>query len=175
MSDKDIFTDNDRPVSPFSQDDSSLDSISSNTSNPGRNPYENRTPNICNTLTTQQLYTETNRATQHSITQWLHQKHPQSQQPALNPSCLPTTKLQTKRQQQQTIQPPLHQLLASNHWGDVPTKNPVYFRVITKNVNSLSTVENSLLWCGVVHAMLELDAHVLCIQEPNLNWTDSIR
>jgi len=66
-------------------------------------------------------------------------------------------------------------MLTNDHWGDVPTTNPVNFRVISKNVNSLSTAEHNLQWRGAVQAMIELDAHVLCIQEPNLNWTDNIR
>jgi len=177
MSNKGISTDNDQSVSPFSQDDSSLDSLPSTNSNPSRNPYIPPNNHVCPKLTTQQLYTETNRATQPPIMRWLTtnpQNQQNQQQPVPNPSHLPTTKLQTKRQPQRTIQHPLHKLLANDHWGNVPTKNPVYFWVITKNINSLSTDAHNLLWRGVVHAMLEMDAHVLCIQEPNLNWTDSI-
>jgi len=90
------------------------------------------------------------------------------------PSSLPTTKLQHKQQPQRHIQTPLHKLLDNEHWGDIPTTNPMYFRVISKNVNSLSTADHFLQWCRAVHAMIEMDAHVLCIQESNLHWTDSI-
>jgi len=178
MSDKDICTDNDWSISPFSQDDSSFDSLLSTTSNPRCNPYKTPATHVCPKLTNQQIYTETNQAMQHSITRWLklNNKTPlQQQQPARNLTKLPTTKLRTKRQLQRTLQPPLHQLLVNDHWGDVPTKNPVHFRVISKNVSSLSTAGHNLLWRGVVHVMHELGAHVLCIQEPNLNWTDSIQ
>jgi len=84
------------------------------------------------------------------------------------------TKLRTKRQPQRTIQTLIHQLLGNDHWGDAPSTNPVYFRVISKNVNSLSTTDHNLQWRGAVHAMQEMDAHVLCIQEPNLCWKAGI-
>jgi len=29
-------------------------------------------------------------------------------------------------------------------------------------------MEHNLQWCGAVHAMQELDAHILCLQELNL-------
>jgi len=175
MSDVDLFTDTDRPLSPFSQEESSIDSSSSTHSTPRRNPYNQRTHETCPTLTTQQLYTATNHTTQFTITRWITSTNQLSLPPTTTrPSTLPTTKLRTKRQPQRTIQPSLHQLLTNDHWGDVPTKNPVYFRVITKNVNSLSTTDHNLQWRGAVQAMLDMDAHVLCIQEPNLQWTDGI-
>jgi len=88
---------------------------------------------------------------------------------------LPTIKLRTKRQPQRAIQPTRHKLLTNDHWGDVPTTNPVYFRVISKNVNSLSTADHNLQWHGAVQAMLDMDVHVLCVQEPNLHWTKGIQ
>jgi len=96
MSDGDISTDNDRPVSPFSQDDSSLDSLLSTTSNPRRNPYATPAIKERQQLTNQQLYTETNQAMQHSITRWLtlNNKTPlQQPKPVSNLTKLPTIKL----------------------------------------------------------------------------------
>jgi len=125
MSDKDICTDNDWSISPFSQDDSSFDSLLSTTSNPRCNPYKTPATPVCPQPTNQQLYTETNQAMQHTITCWLKTNNTtqsRQQQPALNPTTLPTTKLWTKQQPQRTLQPPLHQLLANNHWEMFPLK-----------------------------------------------------
>jgi len=175
MSDRDIFINNNWPFSPISQDDSSIDSLPCNTSNPSRNPYHTPPNHICQTLTKQQLYNATNWATQPSIMRWLW-THWQTlylhQDPQLN---YPTTKLRTKWQLTCTIQPPLHQLLTNNHWGDAPTTYPINFWVISKNANLLSTAEHNLQWHGAIQAMLELDAHVLCVQEQNLKWTDNIK
>jgi len=172
MSDKDSLTDTKWPFSPSPQEDRSLNSLHSNTSTPRHNPYNQTVTQASAPLTTQQLYNKTNKAMQPSIVRWL--THATQQPPnmaIINLSHLPTTKLRRKRQPQKTIQPPLHELLDNEHWGDVPTTNPVYFHVISKNVNSLSTVEHNLQWRGAAHAMTEMDAHVLCVQEPNLKWT----
>jgi len=128
MSDRDIYTDNNRPFSPISQDDSSIDSSNSTISTPRRNPYLHPPNHIRPTLTTQQLYTKTNRTTQPSIKQWLHSNQQTTPKPAPSkPKTLPITKLQSKRQPTCTIQPSLHQLLTNNHWGNIPTTNPVNF------------------------------------------------
>jgi len=96
MSDGDISTDSDRPVFLFSQDDSSLDSLLSTYSNPRRNPYATPAPKEQQQLTNQQLYTETNQAMQHPITQWLtsDNKTPLQQPTPVNKMAkLPTIKL----------------------------------------------------------------------------------
>ncbi len=176
MSDEDILTANDRPPSPLSTDESTIHSSSSTTSTPRRNPYKQQKQDTTHhKLTKQQLYNAINSTTQYPITRWINRTYPTSTPTTPKPTRLSTTKLRTKRQPQRTIQPPLHQLLINDHWGDVPTKNPVYFRVITKNVNSLSTTDHNLQWRGAVQAMMDMDAHVLCIQEPNLKWTDGLR
>jgi len=128
----------------------------------------------CSPLSNQQLYTATNRTTQFAITRWLKSnQQPIAKATTINPSHLPTTKLQAKRQPNEPFN---HCYIIDNdHWGNAPTHNPVYFRVLSKNVNSLSTNDNNLQWRGAVQAMLDMDAHVLCIQESNLNWTDNIR
>jgi len=172
MSDGDIFTDNNRSFSPSSQDTSSLDSIPSTTKTPRRNPYIQQNQSQRYKLTAQCIYTATNQKSQQTITRWLISDN-STQPPNTVPNkkkSLPMTKLRTKRQPQCTIQTPLHQLLANDHWGDAPSTNPMSFRVISKNVNSLLTKEHNLQWRGAVHAMQEMDAHVLCIQEPNLYW-----
>jgi len=176
MSDGDIFTDNNRSFSPSSQDTSSLDSIPSTTQTPRRNPYTQQNQSQRSKLTAQSIYTATNQKSQQTITRWLisdNSMQPPNTVPNKKKS-LPMTKLRTKRQPQCTIQTPLHQLLANDHWGDAPSTNPMSFRVISKNVNSLSTKEHNLQWRRAVHAMQEMDAHVLCIQEPNLCWHTGI-
>jgi len=175
MSNEDIFTDNDWPLSPLSLDESSINSSSSTHSTLRCNPYKQHNQALCPTLTNQQLYTATNHTTQYAIMHWITSNNQlTTSSTTTQQSCLPTTKLRTKRQPQKTIQPLLHQLLTNKHWGNMPTKSPVYFQVITKNVNSLSTANHNLQWQGTVQAMLDMDAHVLCIQEPNLQWTDGI-
>jgi len=157
------------------QDDSSINSSSTTQRNPRHNPYNQQNQTKSSPITHQQLYTATNQTTQHSITQWLiRNTKPVTQNKTNKLPHLPTTKLRTKRQPQRTIQPPIHALLATNHWEDVPTKNPIHFRVLSKNVNSLSTTDNNLQRCGAVQAMVDMDVHVLCIQEPNLNWTNNL-
>jgi len=175
MSNMEVFTDNDRPLSPSTQDDRSIDSSSTINSNPRRNPYNQRHQKF-SPLTSQQLYTATTRTTQFPITKWITSTiKPVIQTKTDKSTSLPTTKLRARRQPKKSVQPPLHTLLDNDHWGDAPTKNPVYFRVLSKNVNSLSTANNNLQWHSAVQAMIEMDAHVLCIQEPNLNWSDGIR
>jgi len=135
MSDTDVFTANNRPLSPFTQDDSSIDSSSTSNSNPRRNPYNQRNQHKCSSLTPQQLYTATTQVTQHPITRWITSTtQPVTQNKTDKLPSLPTTKLQTKRQPKRTIQPPLYQLIDNDHWGDAPTKNPVYFRVLSKTL-----------------------------------------
>jgi len=107
--------------------------------------------------------------------QWFTHGTIKPPKPAPKQPHLPTTKLRTKWQPQQTLQPTLSKLLTNDHWGNVPTTNPVHFWVISKNVNSLSTTDNNLHWSRAVQAMLEMDAHVLCVQEPNRHWTDGIQ
>ncbi len=176
MSATDDFTANDRPFSPSTQDDSSIDSSRTTQRNPRRNPYNQRKQHKSSPLTNQQLYTATHSTTQHSITKWLiGTTTPVTHNQTEKLPHLPTTKLRTKRQPQRNIQTPLHALLDNDHWGDAPTKNPIHFRVISKNVNSLSTNDNNLQWRGAVQAMVDMDAHILCLQEPNLNWTDNLR
>jgi len=171
----DDFTANDRPFSPSTQDDSSIDSSRTTQHNPRRNPYNQRNQTKSSTVTHQQLYTATNRTTQHPIMQWItSNSKPVTQKNTEKLPHLPTTKLQTKRQPQRHIQPTIHALLDNDHWGDVPTKNPIHFWVLSKNVNALSTTNNNLQWHGAVQAMVDMDAHILCIQEPNLNWTDNL-
>jgi len=175
MSNRDSSTTIKWPFSPTSQDDSSLNLLPSSPRAPRRNPYNNTTTVIPAPLTMQQLYNETTKAMQPSITQWLTHATWQPPTPTtINPSHLPTTKLWCKQQPQKHIQPPLDKLLDNEHWGNVPTTNPMYFQVISKNVNSLSTADHNLQWWGAVHTMIEMDAHVLCIQEPNLHWTDGL-
>jgi len=87
---------------------------------------------------------------------------------------LPLVKLKQVRRKRSQIQLPLHELLHNNHWGDIPSKDPARFRVISKNVNSLSTTDNNLQWRGAAQALQDLDAHILCIQESNTKWTTNI-
>jgi len=175
MSNRDSLPNIEWPFSPTSQDDSSLDLPPSSPWTPRRNPYNKTITAIPAPITMQQLYTETTKAMQPSIKGWLTHATRQPSTPTnAKLSSLPTTKLWYKWQPQKHIQMPLHKLLDNEHRGDIPTTNPMYFQVISKNVNSLSTADHNLQWHGAIHAMVEMDAHVLCIQESNLHWTDGL-
>jgi len=108
------------------------------------------------------------------ITRWFTQPNrPTPTTTAATGQQLPTTKLKQQCQKKSHIQVALHKLLANNHWGDIPLPDPARFRIISKNVNSLSTTDNHLQWRGAIQAMQDLDAHILCIQEPNIKWSDT--
>ncbi len=175
MAPTDNLTDNDWSSSFDSSDERSVDSI--------RNPYipapphsSTNTPSTTNSTGPQHTTpSPTTGARQPPITQWLTK--PNTTVPRATPTPapkLPTTKLKQLRHTRSHIQLPLHDLLDNNHWGDIPSNNPAIFRVISKNVNSLSTTDNNLQWCGAAQALYDLDAHILCLQEPNTHWTAPI-
>ena len=77
-------------------------------------------------------------------------------------------------QQQSTIQQLLTSDSSNSHWGDIPSLDPNNFRIVIKNVNSLSIAEDYYQWHGAIQAALQLDAHLVCFQETNLHWTQPI-
>ncbi len=172
MSTTDNLTDINWPSSFYSLDESWVES--------SHNPYH--TEPHPNTTTTRDTNNNTCPAPtmitlsgQQAITRWLTSTAPNDTSQTTTPTtCLPTIKLKQIWCKQSHIQVPLHKLLTNNHWGDLPSSDPVIFRVLSKNVNSLSTKYHNLQWRGMIQAMIDLNAHVICLQEPNTNWTDNL-
>jgi len=61
-------------------------------------------------------------------------------------------------------------------WGDTFTSTipPHTLRIVSKNVNSLNTHDDYLEWKATASAAMDLNAGVICIQEPNLRWNYGI-
>jgi len=174
MSIMDELTDIDWPSSFYSSDDSSVES----TQNPYRHADPTHTPRT-DTTTLPSIPHPSNlpntRNQQLPITHWLtRHTAPINDTPPAAPLHLPTVKLRQLQRRKSHIQFPIHELIDNNHWGDVPSQDPTQFRIISKNVNTLSTDSHNLQWRGAAQALVDLDAHVLCLQEPNTNWTDTL-
>jgi len=150
---------------PFS-DDFSKSSIEST-----RNPYTNHqnTPKTQSTSNLQQprpttIIPPTTLNQQQLIRHWLTRTTPDNTATSTNlHHHLPTIKLWQEWCKKLHIQLLLHKLLAKNHWGDIPSTDPAQFHIIFKNVR----------WCSAAQALLDLDAHVLCLQEPNTLWNNN--
>jgi len=169
MSTTDSLTDIDWPSSFYSTDESSLEST--------HNPYYTEPPHTTRDTTndTHPAPTTITLHGQQPITRWLTSTTPATTNQTAPPTPhLTTIKLKQIRRKRSHIQVPLHELLANQHWGDLPSSDPAIFRVLSKNVNSLSTKDHNLQWRGAIQAMIDLDAHVICLQEPNTNWTDNL-
>jgi len=63
----------------------------------------------------------------------------------------------------------------NDHWGDELSSHPTLFRVVSKNVNSISPNDHLLQWHGVAQATIDYQISVLCLQEPNTKWDDHLR
>jgi len=72
---------------------------------------------------------------------------------------------------QSTLLPP-EQL--NEHWGDLPTHMHNMFRLIMKNINTISAINRFVQWKATVHAADQLHADILCLLEPNTNWHPNI-
>jgi len=61
---------------------------------------------------------------------------------------------------------------ANHHWGDpmIIPKPLNTFRVLSRNVNTLSTQYNYLQWRAASQAIFESDTDTIALQETNLSW-----
>jgi len=75
-----------------------------------------------------------------------------------------------------SVQKPLKPTPDNPWWGDPfsSTVPPHTLRIVSKNVNSLNTQEDYLEWKATAAAAKDLQAGVLCLQEPNLRWNYGI-
>jgi len=71
--------------------------------------------------------------------------------------------------QQQLIQP----TVINNVWGDTvyTTKPSQIFRILSKNVNTLSAADDFADWKGAAQACADYKVTVACFQETNLQWS----
>ncbi len=134
------MTDIDWPLSFYSTDDSTVDSTHTqrNPEPPLNNPYVNHHPAAVTNQPTPPLPQHPN---QPPITKWITRTVPSSPANTHNTTPrLPMIKLKQLRRRPSSIQVPLHELIGNDHWGDIPSTDPAIFRVISKNVNSISTI-----------------------------------
>jgi len=87
------------------------------------------------------------------------------------PSTQPNQTTLESTTYQSTLLPPKR---LNEHWGDPPTHTQHTFRLIMKNVNTISTIDGYVQWKATAHAADQLHANVLCLQEPNTNWHPNI-
>ena len=66
----------------------------------------------------------------------------------------------------------LRQTRHNHHWGDpmVQPKPRTTFRVLSRNVNTLSTQNNYLQWKAAAQAITTSKADTVSFQEPNVAW-----
>jgi len=96
---------------------------------------------------------------------------PQQQQPS-NTKKPTTHNLQNHHQHhfQQTLYPDT----TNEHWGDELSSYSNLFRVVSENVNSVSSTDHLLQWRGVAQATINYRISILCLQEPNTKWDDHL-
>jgi len=94
--------------------------------------------------------------------------------PTITPATQTQPITQTTIEQRDTIQTALNLPLDNIHWGDQLHPVPeTTFRILSKNVNSLSTNEHFVQWRAAAAAAQESNTNVLCLQETNLRWENN--
>jgi len=65
----------------------------------------------------------------------------------------------------------------NNHWGDPMLTHKLFntFRVISRNVNTLSTQQDYLQWHAASQAISKSKANMIAFQETNLSWNKTCR
>ena len=118
-------------------------------------------------------YHNNHHQTRNELTTWLRT----SQRTATGPPTIPppTPKPPTPDQ----TQPYQQQLFPSGtneHWGDVPLLpgGEHTFRILSRNVNTLSPAEDFLEWRAAAQALSDYSITVACLQETNLQWSTPI-
>jgi len=119
---------------------------------PIRNPYNNH-----------------HHHTWQQLTDWLTMAR-KTKPPETNPSTqTPTPDKPAPVIQQQLLQP----TVINEAWGDAvhTTKQSHIFRVLSKNVNTLSAADDFANWQGAAQACADYKVTVACFQETNLQWS----
>jgi len=94
------------------------------------------------------------------------------------PPTIPTTieiVAENSQQQEQTLnyhQPSLDTNNNNHHWGDtMALPKPLHtFRILSRNVNTLSTKQSYLQWKAASHALAQCEVDAIALQETNLAW-----
>jgi len=171
---RDFFADADSDYLSDQSADSSRSSHSGSFSANTNNPYNRNNPSEPT------FRLQGPNLSQTAIDTWANVSLPRASPPATTNATTPTLSQargmvrEMLSQQQSTIQQLLTFDSSNSHWGDIPSLDPNNFRIVVKNVNSLSIAEDYYQWHGAIQAVLQLDAHLICFQETNLRWTQPI-
>jgi len=116
-------------------------------------------------------YHQHNHHTKQDLSTWLQQARCYIP-PNNNPVIAPTTVTHILPQYQPLINPDP----TNEHWGDPCTTDtiPSNFRVLSRNVNSLSPADDFLEWRSAAQAITDYSITVACFQETNLQWSTPI-
>jgi len=148
MSSSDTLSD----AEPSNQAHSPLTNHQQRTDSPNstRNPYQNN-PNF---------------QTRHELQTWLQQAR-RGAAPTAPPIPDPKPR---------SVQKPLKSTPDNPWWGDIfsSTISPHTLCIVSKNVNSLNIQDDYLEWKATASAAMDLQAGILCLQEPNLRWNYGI-
>ncbi len=91
------------------------------------------------------------------------------------PPDQPDNPITPQAQQNWHYQQPLESDTNNDHWGDpIPTPKPLNtFRILSKNVNTLSTKIEYLPWKAASTTISDTQADAITLQETNLSWNQS--
>jgi len=94
--------------------------------------------------------------------------HPTPPHPLLTPQVMEVNPLVSPQMHQTTLRRTHH----NKHWGDIMLlpKPRNLFRVISRNVNTLSTQLDYVQWKAAAHAIHEIGADAVSLQETNIAW-----
>jgi len=64
----------------------------------------------------------------------------------------------------------------NEHWGDIltPERHPNSFRILSRNVNTLSPSDDFMDWKAAAKSLAEYSVTLACFQETNLQWSTPI-
>jgi len=148
------------------------------------NPYTNEPHPIPQTINTTNRQTahRDNYYTKNDLRNWLTEARTTGTTKRLipdNPSTPHTTVTpnnaskhkKTHTSNQNTLQRHNH----NPHWGDrPPSPSSKIFTIVSRSANTISTNNNLLQWRATAQALLEINANIACIQEPNVNWNPTL-
>jgi len=134
----------------------------------------NQNPYQCNQCNDHPQYNKNNTtsASGSTLRSWL-QSH---KTPHPNPANSPRQKCNETHThtRKHSIQQPLRAETHNDHWGDDPNLSVNVFRVLSRNINTISSSEHCIQWHGVAAAMKLYCINTICLQETNTKWDDNI-
>jgi len=131
------------------------------------NPYQtqNQPPPRANLLTT--------------LTSWILPRRTAVTAPVTDTPAIPTIieipandPHQPPTPQSRYHQPLLSTNSNNNHWGDIMINPKPFqtFRILSRNVNTLSTQQNYLQWKAASQALASCEVDAIALQETNVSW-----